>query len=309
MITGDAQQAQGPRPTAVTGAIVAKSAASDFARFFYPWSAFKVEIRVGAVSYPCVKRDKTGNYILIPREMADDYVDTPGRLLFHLLMIGHEIAHLVHRHLDGASDQSDDDYRSLELWADFYGAKVAMTLLTYGEQLFPIAARFWPDRDLHGLLSNIGGAVGALVTKVYRDHKRYPSKLERAGLISNGVLSFVRNYYGTAFDLRLYYSVPVRVLADPAVRELMLMDGGRTDFSDEPVMRAARWHRRVQGTATSITPGFLPHVLNYLHTTFGQTDEEIAEARRIRLEEVKRSGIFNHPKGDGGAALDDTFKT
>jgi hypothetical protein len=236
---------------------------------------------------------------VIPREMAEDRIDTPDRLLFHLLMLGHEIAHLVHRHLDGASDQSDEDYRSLELWADFYGAKVAMTLLTYGEQLHQIARRFWPDGDMHKLLSNIGDAVGLLVTKVYREHKKYPSRLERAGLASNGVLSFVRNYYGRTFDLRFYYSVPVRVLANPAVKALIPSNGGGTHFADEPVKRAAKWHRTTQGTASALTPGLLPHVIKYLHTDFDWTDEEIAEGQRIRLEEVRRSGVLDHLKGDG----------
>lgn len=96
---------------------------------------------------PCVRSDKTGSYIVIPREMAEDVIKTLDRLIFHLLMLGHEIAHLVHRHLDGASSQSDEDYRSLELWADFYGAKVAMTLLTYGEKISPLAHQFWPDHN------------------------------------------------------------------------------------------------------------------------------------------------------------------
>ena len=290
--------------TVLTGRGLLLSAAQDFSNFFYPTHPFKVGARVGAVSLPCVRSDKTGSYIVIPREMADEIIETPERLLFHLLMVGHEIAHLVHKHLDGASSQSDDEYRSLELWADFYGAKVAMTLLTHGEQLHSIARRFWPDLNVHQLLSDIGSAVGILVTSVYRDHRRYPSKLERVGLTSNGVMSFIRNYYGSAFDLRFYYSVPVRVLSDPAVRQIILLDGGRTDFSDEPIFRAAEWHRKAQAGATSITPGFLPHVLNYLHTTFSQTDEEIAESRLVRLEELKRSGLLDDNDDEAAIVTD-----
>ena len=128
----DHETAAERRMEALTGRDVAHAAASDFSRFFDSAHRFEVGARVAAVNSPCVRSDKTGSYIVIPREMADDVIDTPERLLFHLLMLGHEIAHLVHRHLDGASSQSDEDYRSLELWADFYGAKVAMTLLGSG---------------------------------------------------------------------------------------------------------------------------------------------------------------------------------
>lgn len=298
MSKDDVHIASEPKSPALTGRAVALAAASDFSRFFYPVHPFTVGARVGAVNSPCVRNDKTGSYIVIPREMAEDVISTPERLLFHLLMMGHEIAHLVHRHLDGASSQSDDDYRSLELWADFYGAKVAMTLLTYGERLHPIAKQFWPDRNLHQLLLDVGRAVATLITKVYKEHRRYPPKLERAALTSNGVMSFVRNYYGTAFDLNFYYSVPIRILlSDPATRELILLDGGRTDFADDPIFRATEWHRKAQAGATSITPGFLPHVLNYLHTTFSQTDDEIAESRRIRLDELKRAGLLDDLDG------------
>jgi hypothetical protein len=230
--------------------------------------------------------------------MAVERIETPERLLFHLLMLGHEIAHLVHRHLDGSSDQSDEDYRSLELWADFYGAKVAMALLTYGKQLHPIAKTFWSEGDMHALLSNIGDAVGLLVSHVYRKHRKYPSILERAGLTSNGVLSFVRNYYGSSFDLRFYYSVPLRVFANPAVIALIPQAEAGEYLADEPVRRAAQWHRTKQGGASARTPGLIPDVVRYLDTNFDFTDEEISEARRARLEEVKRSGVLDHLVAD-----------
>jgi hypothetical protein len=294
MSKNDFQNAAEPSPLAITGRDVALAVVSDFSRFFDPMHPFAVGFRVGAVSSPCVRSDKTGSYIVIPREMAEDVIITPERLLFHLLMLGHEIAHLVHKHLDGASSQSDDDYRSLELWADFYGAKVAMTLLTYGKQTHLIAKAYWPHRNVHQLLLDVGGAVAFLVASVYKDHRKYPPKLERAALTSNGVMSFVRNYYGSQFDIDFYYSVPIRILlSQAAMRELILLDGGRTDFADDPINRATEWHRRAQAGATSITPGFLPHVLNYLHTTFSHTDEEIEESRRIRLGELKRAGLLD----------------
>lgn len=282
-----------PASTTVTGRAVAEAAASDFMLFFFPGNAFEVRVTVGSVNFPCARKDNMGSYIVIPTEMAEELISTPELLLFHLLMIGHEIAHLVHRHLDGASAQSDDDYRSLELWADFYGTKVAMALLTYGTQLHPIAKRFWPDGDLDKLLLDLGRAVGLLVSTVYREHRKYPAKLERAGLISNGVTSFLRASYGARFDPRLYYSIHKRIFSDPSVQELVLLDGGCTKFDDAPIMASVNWHRNAQGAATSITPGFLPHMLNYLHTTFDQTNEQIAELRRVRIEELKRAGLLD----------------
>lgn len=291
MTMTDVQITQPSEP--LTGRALAFAAARDFSRFFHPAFPFEVGARVGAVNMPCVRKDSTGSYILIPREMADEVIESPDRLIFHLLMLGHEIAHLAHKHLDGADSQTNDEYLTLELWADFYGAKVAMTLLTYGEQVRLQAHRFWPHRSLPRLLLDVGSAVAMLLRHVYREHRKYPMPIERAGITSNGILSFVRNYYGGEFNLGFYYSVPLRILfSNEFTREVIRLDGGRTEFASSPILRAAEWHRKVQASAPAITPGFLPPVLPYLHTSFSHSDEEIEETRRILMDELKKSGIL-----------------
>ena len=173
-----------------------------------------------------------------------------------------------------------------------------MALLTFGRQLRPIAAEFWPDRDLHKVLNNLRDAVGLLVTMVYSNHKKYPKKIERAGQVTIGVLAFVRTNFGKRFDVRLYYSVPRRVFLCPPIRELIPEDVGGFEPSYEALRRATAWHRKVQGNATAITPGFYPALLPYLHTTFGQTEEELEAGRKERLDEIKRAGLFEDPETD-----------
>lgn len=275
----------------LTGRDIADAISSDFNMFFWPGSGFTVRVETAPCNMPFVCKDKTGSYIKIPREMADDEVTTPARLLFHLLMIGHEIGHLTHRHLEGANAQSDEEYRSLELWADFYGAKVAMAVLTYGSRLHAIARTMWPSRDLHLLLNDFGEAVSLLVSKVYREHKRYPIPLDRAGLVSNGVMSFVRNYYGPDFDFRLYYSVYNRVLLSPKVRGMIAANAPH-EYDNAFIKTSLEWHRKAQGAASAITPGMLPHVSRFLDTAFDLTDEEMAESQRVRTEELQKSGLI-----------------
>ena len=92
----------------LTGRAVAEAAASDFSQFFLRWCPYEVRVSFGPVHTAKVRKDGKGSYIVIPNDMAQGVITTPERLLFHLLMIGHEIAHLVHRHLDDASEQSAD---------------------------------------------------------------------------------------------------------------------------------------------------------------------------------------------------------
>ena len=107
--------------------------------------------------------------------MAGEVIDSPDKLHFHLLIISHEIAHVVHQHND-ETDQPRDDFHALEMWADFYGSKVMMCLLTFGARISPKFRQFYPDSHFpEEALESMGRAAERLVTGVLdRVHPRYP---------------------------------------------------------------------------------------------------------------------------------------
>jgi hypothetical protein len=267
--------------------------AADFEGFFFPWTPFKVPVVFTAAAYPGVKADKAGTRIVLPRDMGDVSIDEPTKLFMHLLILGHEIGHLVHKHLHAANAQSVEDYLSLELWADWYGAKVMATLMTYGPRTTAIGHRLLPSRNMMDALDEVGAAVGLLVKSVYHPtSKRYPPPLERAGLTVCGLLSFLRKHLGNEqFDSRLYLHISLKIFRAPYVHELLLLAPESARFDDEPLRRAAEWHRQIQGDADAITPGFKPDVAEYLHTTFNQTADEIRASREERLEELREAGF------------------
>ncbi|HEY0013271.1 MAG TPA: hypothetical protein VGB79_10540 [Allosphingosinicella sp.] len=273
-----------------TGGDIAQAAAADFESFFHPNFPMRVRIKVGAVNHACIRKGMSGPEIVIPREMASEAIDSPERLYFHLLILGHEIGHLVHRHLT-AGHQDAADYRSLEFWADFYGAKVMMTLLTYGERMVPVFRCFFPDEKIFPCaLDPVGTAVGRLVKFVYTDDRRYPPKLLRAGTISNGITSFMRFHLKDA-DPIWPYSVFKRVISSPEVKELILCQPEDAEFDSDMIDRAIRWHRQAQGNEVALAAGMKRNLLPFLHTTFDQTDEEIARSQEIRLAELRAGGF------------------
>jgi hypothetical protein len=274
----------------VTGGDLAGAAAADFESFFHPRHPMRVRVNVGAVNNACIRKGVSGPVIVIPREMATEPIDTPERLYFHLLILGHEIAHLVHRHLS-AGEQQAADYRSLDYWADFYGAKVMMTLLTYGERLVPVFRSFFPEEKIFPIaLEPVGAAVGRLVEAVYTDHPRYPPKLLRAGTVSNGITSFMRFHLRDA-DPIWPYSVFKRVCSSPAVQELILFRPEEAEFDGEIIDRAVSWHRQQQGDDAALALGMKLNLLPFLHTTFDQTDEELAHSQEIRVAELREAGF------------------
>lgn len=275
----------------LTGEALALLAAEDFKDFFLPGGAPKFRIAVEATNYACIRRRGEDIRIVIPSEMAGATIEDADEMFFHLLILGHEMAHLVHRHLYANTPEIADN-RALEYWADFYGAKVVMVLISVGERCNAIFRRFFPGTHFfEAALESIGRAVGRLVETVYSNDSRYPPKLLRVGLISNGVTSYFRLALQNPPPI-WYFSVFKRIFASPPVRELMILDPSVVEPDREPIDRAVKWHHELQGSAPAIYPWLKPEVVLYLHTSFDQTDEERIASERIRLEELQAAGYL-----------------
>lgn len=282
-----------PERPAVTGRHLALAVAMDFEAFFEPGQAPHVNVVVGTVGAPTIRAIKDAVVILLPKDMADQVVDSPMTMFLHLFALGHEIAHLVHQHLHGASGQPIEDYRGLEMWADFYGAKVAMALVTYGGTIHRLTADFYPgETNKFTCLKDVGDALGRLAETWYADPSpRYASRLVRVGLAYNGIMSFLRHHLGPEFENHLYESVFRVIYRSDTLAKFVILEGDSVTVDEEPIHRSALWHRDMQGDAAALTPGFRPELLNILHTTFDQTEEEIEESRAKRLKELRDAGF------------------
>lgn len=275
----------------LSGQWIAEAAALDFERFFLPGMGPKVRISVEGALHPCIRTNASGSRIVVPPDMASDRIDSEEKLFFHLLILGHEIAHLVHRHTH-AGEQEREDHRSLEYWADFYGARVAMTLVVHGRIISRVHKVLLADgADMFDSLANIGRAVGRLVETVYSDDPRYPPRLLRAGLTNNGVTSFLRHEIMKDADPIWFYSVFKRIMGSQPVQDLMKIRPEDIEFHDDEIDRARAWHIEMQGENPAIEPWLKPQYLKYLHTSFTKSEEERAESIRIRREELRRGGF------------------
>lgn len=283
-------------PFIVTGEDLARAAATDFESFFLPGGEVPIRVEVKGVNAAITRGSGVKTRIVIPREMAREVIDTPDQLFFHLLILGHEIAHVVHRHNEEVN-QGRDDFQALEMWADFYGAKVMMCLVTFGERVCPKFKTFYPETHfLEAALESMGNAVERLVTGVYANHPKYPFPLLRVGLVYNGVVSFLRREMKSAPGI-MPFSVFKRLFASNPVRELMILYPEHLEPDFEPVERARRWHLAVQGTDIAIAPWLKPRVVLHLHTSFQQTEEERAASRMERVREFQEAGLL--PVDDG----------
>jgi hypothetical protein len=281
-----------------TGEALANMALQDFADFFLPEREFVIPLTIGdTTSHASAKSLGKKRWIAISRDMADHEIAGPATFLFHLLILGHEIAHVVHEHVY-AGQQEPKDHSALEFWADFYGAKVTMTLITFGGRICERLADYVNyASDGKKRLTYMSEALDMMIAgNVYNAHPRYPPPLVRAGLVNNGVTSFLRHNMGASFDPKMYLSIFRTMMGGRSVQELIKTDALRTDYSFEPLERVQRWHREMQGDRAAITSHFKFNLLPYLHTTFDQTDEERGISRGQRLAELQAAGYLQDVK-------------
>lgn len=285
-------------PERIKGGFLARAAAADYRSFYVSGAALKVPISVENVNIAAMRTNKDGSRIAISHDMAAEEIDSPERLFFHLLIVSHEIGHLVHRHeYRGPMDREDEI--NVEFWADFYSGKVMIALVTYGQRLRPILQRFYPPGELpfEEVLKSIGVAVTRLVETVYSDDPRYPPKLVRASLINNGITSVLRHELVNPHPI-WYFSVIKRVLlASPTINALASANPDQIRVNRDQIERIRTWHRERQGGDVALTPG-LKFQFHYLHTTFDHTEEEITAAeveRRSELTAYYGEDIFDPP--------------
>lgn len=285
----------------ITGEQLANAAVKDFKAFFLSGRTPSIRVKSEPAVIAAARRDNQGQYIALSPDMAIDIIEDADRFHFHLLIIGHEIAHIVHRHL-GAKTQTSEDDRSLEYWADFYGAKVMMTLLLRGQRIRALHDQLYKGDRFAEALESIGRATGLLVSAVYNDHAKYPPKLMRVGLMSNGITYVLEpQMLSNGVDPIWRFSVFKRVASHPAVRELMLtapelVVGGETDIE-----RAMGWHRDLQGNDAGLTSGIKPQLEHYLGTNFNIPPEAIEELRKVRVAQLKAEGYLLDDAGEADA--------
>lgn len=111
---------------AMTGQDVVEDFKADVEDFFEARHDFELRIEI-AGNYPTCRGSGPTARIQLPGTMMGHSVEPFSDVAFLLLVLGHETAHYFHRHNEHY-DESALEYRALEVWADYFGTKVVMTL-------------------------------------------------------------------------------------------------------------------------------------------------------------------------------------
>ncbi|MGF6487009.1 hypothetical protein [Pseudomonas frederiksbergensis] len=119
-----------------------------------------------------------------------------------ILLIGcHEAAHVLNRHdlvRHSANNNNAEDDLALEIFADFFGAKLFQTLILVGPETRSLFKRLGYTR-LDSLYDDLGRALGVLYNTYYQwseSGRNYESALSRVGIAVAGTNSVLDRLLG-----------------------------------------------------------------------------------------------------------------
>lgn len=270
-----------------TGRDVVLAAKADLTGFFLPNANFEVRTRDGIKH--ALKGSGSDAYVQFDTLMLGAPVNDLETFLFVMLVFGHEATHYLHRHNDQSQSQEETnlDARSMEIWADFYGTKMALTLVTFGRECMAIYGQLSGCLHKREHIRAMGSAIGRLgETYFAMPSDVHEDCVTRVGHCAAGVTSFFDGYYG---DQNVKRSLEFMVLLydNTAMKHLMSQAGDSYMTDTAPIDRIAHIHQQIQGTARAITEGMHPLAAWFLSTDYFVDPEirrSIAESKQELLQ-------------------------
>ena len=105
-------------------------------------------------------------------------------------MIGYELAHLINKHLK-YNDKNKFDSQTLEMWADYFGAKISMSILQNGTRFQKMLTLDFQNPNIG--LETIFQALIMLNQNIYintNSSNKYLNSNERVSTVVAGITAF-----------------------------------------------------------------------------------------------------------------------
>jgi hypothetical protein len=138
-----------------------------------------------------VARTGSKSHIVISNDIEFLDIESDESKIFILFMIGHELAHLVNKHLEH-KDRDKFDSQTLEMWADYFGAKISMSIFQNGTRFNKMLNSNFKDANIG--LEIIFRALTMMKDKIYMNtnsSNKYLNNNVRMSAIIAGISSFL----------------------------------------------------------------------------------------------------------------------
>ncbi len=276
-----------------TGREIADSLFQDIERFFYHSSGFKLrrEFDSKGALHASIKGKYSDARIRLSVDFCHYEASNLDDLFYVLVILCHEVAHYLNRHNDH-DDEDDLDVTAIEAWADFYGARLFMTSITFGKRTQSLILEYCAQIDQDMVLDSIGRAIRSIYNEVYipNTDERYPPALERAFIFNSGVTSFFYRIYG---DLKPEWTAHVllKLLRNSGLSELAENHHIDWDVFSKQTARSSTIHQSLQNNEMAITVGLKPMYIPILVTNYKISKAEKQNSKNKLKEQVKSVGF------------------
>lgn len=225
------------------------------------------------------------------KDFCDFQISTLRDFFFIAIISAHEFAHYLHHH-NNVEDEDDIDSMSLETWADFYGARLFFTLITFGKRTNKSMSKIQSPLDQNIILHNIGLALSDVHEYIYKvnNSKKYQSPIQRVSIFCSGVISFFYRLYGT---VKVEWSsyVNITILRAAGLSQSFGDENVDWPFQEELISLTLSKHREIQGRKFAITMGLKPFWYQLISTSYALSDLEVEKHKLDLIEQVESQGI------------------
>ena len=165
----------------------------DFKDFFPNKKDSKfIKYRLDNSSTP-MKVSRTGSkaHIVISNDITCLDIDSDVSKVYILFMVGHELAHLVNKHLE-YKDRNQFDSQTLEMWADYFGVKISMSILQNGTRFHKMLNSNFNDVNIG--LKIIFNALSMMKDNIYvntNSSNKYLNNNDRMSTVIAAIVAFL----------------------------------------------------------------------------------------------------------------------
>lgn len=268
----------------VIGQDLVLAAKKDLESFFTPAANFELKVELNSTSRHHASVVGVGDDLRIrfSNDFCNAVVDDIDALHYFALIISHEVAHYMHSHNEH-KDESENDSKSIEAFADFFGTRVMMTLITYGREFIKLYEVI--GFKFHGgkVLDSVGAAIAELSDTLFKsDSKNYPNCISRVVFCASGVTSFLDKQFGN-MDVQRSMDVLTRIYSAGSLPQLFKYQSDDFDMDRDFISRSDEVHKSIQGINICITRGVKPEYLKFIGTSYHSTPE----SREIYVESMR----------------------
>lgn len=277
----------------LNGKSVAEAVFKDIESFFFHSAKFAIrkEFNPSGLHHASLKGKGDSARINLSKDFCEFEIDTVENLFFVMMTVCHESAHYLNKHNDH-EDSNKTDFTAIETWADFFGARIFITVITFGKRSQSLMKMFMPELNQDAVLRAIGRAMKKMYQSIYlpTTDQRYPAAIERVLIFNAGVTSFFYRIYDSLQPKWTIYMLKT-MLNESELTDIAAQHNADWSRHSQIANASSSIHKSIQGVDISITKGMKPQYISLLVTNYNLSEHEKRQRGKRLEEQVKIIGL------------------